>query len=103
MNKQEHLNRAKNLFDNGRFQTSVSRDFDRYELIDDSIKIHYDTRVLHPYFDQKTAQVVYAAADEHKRILYIIAFSRNDYFYDETSEFEWTDRHIYGFKDQNDD
>ncbi len=103
MNQQQHLTRAKHLFYKGRHNQYVSKDLDRFQLIEQEETLKYEGITVYPYFDRETQQVCYGTFDTERRVLKLLMFSKSDYFFDEDATFEWAEYQPYGFEDQNDD
>ncbi len=96
------LNRVQHLFKNGRFTQHVSKDFERFEPIEDlDVTLKMSEKTLWPFHDKKTDQLAFGFKSEKQDKLYLILFSPIDYFFDEDAEFEWYDVHKYGFLDKD--
>lgn len=97
---EQHLKRAKHLFEQGRFEQYVSTNLERFEALD-AKGVRFEGFPLAPYFDSKMGKVVYGQVKTTKKgdALMFLAFPSVSYFYDANSRFEWYDAHTYGFED----
>lgn len=96
------VKRAQYLFKNGRFTQHVSKDFKRFQALDDlDVTLKLSDQVLRPYHDTHTNQLAFGTHNQKQDKLQLVLFSKLDYYFDEDAPFEWFDVHRYHFEDKD--